>query len=125
VRVAEGHHLRHWAAGGPTTLSNLALLCRWHHRVVHEGGYSIDPRLDGTLKFLRPDGREVCEAPSIAALPDDPIAALRATPAANGLTINARTAETDWDGRPLDIGWAIDVLHPVANPAPPAAPMLG
>ena len=26
VRVGQGHHIRHWAAGGPTTLSNLALL---------------------------------------------------------------------------------------------------
>jgi hypothetical protein len=39
VRVGEGHHLRHWAQGGPTTLSNLALLCRRHHRSVHEEGY--------------------------------------------------------------------------------------
>jgi hypothetical protein len=35
VRVGQGHHLRHWAEGGPTTLSNLALLCRRHHRAVH------------------------------------------------------------------------------------------
>ncbi|HEY7654396.1 MAG TPA: DUF222 domain-containing protein [Methylomirabilota bacterium] len=38
VRVGQGHHVRHWAAGGPTTLSNLALLCRRHHRAVHEEG---------------------------------------------------------------------------------------
>ena len=30
----QGHHIRHWAHGGPTTLSNLALLCRRHHRAV-------------------------------------------------------------------------------------------
>ncbi|HSL48572.1 MAG TPA: DUF222 domain-containing protein [Candidatus Deferrimicrobiaceae bacterium] len=36
VRVGQGHHVRHWAQGGPTTLSNLALLCRRHHRAVHE-----------------------------------------------------------------------------------------
>ncbi len=34
----EGHHIRHWAHGGPTTLSNLAMLCRRHHRAVHEEG---------------------------------------------------------------------------------------
>ena len=39
VRVGQGHHVRHWAQGGPTTLSNLALLCRRHHRAVHEEGY--------------------------------------------------------------------------------------
>jgi hypothetical protein len=31
-RFTQGHHLKHWANGGPTTLSNLALLCRRHHR---------------------------------------------------------------------------------------------
>jgi hypothetical protein len=35
----QGHHLRHWAQGGPTTLSNLAMLCRRHHRAVHEEGH--------------------------------------------------------------------------------------
>jgi hypothetical protein len=42
VRSAEGHHIRHWAHGGPTTLSNLALLCRRHHRSVHEEGYHVE-----------------------------------------------------------------------------------
>ena len=41
VRFGQGHHLRHWAHGGPTTLSNLALLCRRHHRAVHEEGYQV------------------------------------------------------------------------------------
>src|SRR5438874_11554599 len=42
VRFGQGHHIRHWAQGGPTTLSNLALLCRRHHRAVHEEGYQLD-----------------------------------------------------------------------------------
>jgi hypothetical protein len=33
----EAHHLRHWLSGGPTDLANLALVCRAHHRAVHEG----------------------------------------------------------------------------------------
>src|SRR5207253_2687066 len=41
VRFGHGHHIRHWAQGGPTTLSNLALLCRRHHRAVHEDGYQL------------------------------------------------------------------------------------
>ena len=35
----EAHHLRHWLHGGPTDLANLALVCRAHHRAVHEGGW--------------------------------------------------------------------------------------
>src|SRR5947207_6216469 len=46
-RFTQGHHLRHWAQGGPTTLSNLALLCRRHHRAVHEEGYHVDREPDG------------------------------------------------------------------------------
>jgi 5-methylcytosine-specific restriction endonuclease McrA len=37
----EGHHIKHRASGGPTTLSNLATLCRRHHRAVHEEGYGL------------------------------------------------------------------------------------
>ncbi len=62
----QGHHIRHWAHGGPTTLSNLVVLCRRHHRSVHEEGYRIET--------LRPG----------------------------------------WSGERLDVGWAIDVLHPLA-----------
>src|SRR6266850_1419431 len=39
VRFGQGHHIRHWAQGGPTTLANLTMLCRRHHRAVHEEGY--------------------------------------------------------------------------------------
>src|SRR5438874_11361682 len=42
LRFGQGHHIRHWAHGGPTTLSNLALLCRRHHRAVHEEGYQVE-----------------------------------------------------------------------------------
>lgn len=37
----DAHHLKHWIDGGPTTLDNLALLCRRHHRLVHEGGWRL------------------------------------------------------------------------------------
>jgi hypothetical protein len=37
-RWCDAHHIEHWADGGPTSLSNLILLCRRHHRAVHEGG---------------------------------------------------------------------------------------
>jgi 5-methylcytosine-specific restriction endonuclease McrA len=53
-RFCQAHHIRHWAQGGPTTLSNLALLCRRHHRAVHEEGYQVDRQPDGELRFRRP-----------------------------------------------------------------------
>ncbi len=117
VRVGEGHHVRHWAQGGPTTLSNLALLCRRHHRAVHEEGYRIEQLPDGELRFWRPDGRLLPDVPPTPALPADPVSALRAQHVAQGLQLHARTGLAGWLGERLDVGWAIDVLHPLASRA--------
>jgi Domain of unknown function (DUF222)/HNH endonuclease len=38
---ADAHHLVHWADGGETALENLVLLCRPHHRIVHEQGWIL------------------------------------------------------------------------------------
>ena len=117
VRVGQGHHVRHWAQGGPTTLSNLALLCRRHHRAVHEEGYQLEPLSDGALQFRRPDGRMLPEVPAPATVPADPVAALRARHVAHGLQLHGRTGLAQWLGERLDVGWAIDVLHPLATRA--------
>jgi len=113
----QGHHVRHWAEGGPTTLGNLALLCRRHHRAVHEEGYQIKRQPDGALRFRRPDGRPLPEVPPPAAVPGDAVQALRATHEAQGLRLHARTACPGWLGERLDVGWAIGVLHPLATRA--------
>ncbi|MEX2224370.1 MAG: HNH endonuclease signature motif containing protein, partial [Candidatus Rokuibacteriota bacterium] len=114
VRFGQGHHLRHWAQGGPTTLSNLALLCRRHHRAVHEEGYQVARGADGALRFRRPGGQPIPEVPQPPAVPADPVGALRTLHAAQGLQLHARTAGPGWLGERLDVGWAIDVLHPLA-----------
>jgi 5-methylcytosine-specific restriction endonuclease McrA len=110
----QGHHLHHWAQGGPTTLSNLAMLCRRHHRAVHEEGYQVDRQPDGELQFRRPDGRPLPEVPAPATVPADPVQTLRERHEAQGFRLHARTAFPGWLGERLDLGWAIDVLHPLA-----------
>jgi HNH endonuclease len=117
VPFGQGHHVRHWAHGGPTILSNLALLCRRHHRAVHEEGYQVDRQPDGALRFRRPDGRLLPDVPGPPAVPADPVQALRAQHNAQGLRLHARTACPGWLGERLDLGWAIDVLHPLARRA--------
>jgi 5-methylcytosine-specific restriction endonuclease McrA len=117
VRVAEGHHVRHWAQGGPTALSNLALLCRRHHRAVHEEGYQVVRGPDGALEFRRPNGWLLPDVPLPAVVPADPVGALQEQHAAQGLRVHARTTCPAWLGEPLDVGWAIGVLHPLATRA--------
>ena len=114
-RFTQGHHLRHWAHWGPTTLSNLALLCRRHHRAVHEEGFRVARGPDGTLRFHRPDGRPLPDVPLPAAVPGDPSESLRTCHDAQGLRLTAWTARPTWLGERLDVGWAIDVLHPRAT----------
>jgi Domain of unknown function (DUF222)/HNH endonuclease len=53
----EAHHLRHWLHGGPTDLANLALVCRAHHRAVHEGGWRLQRDPDGRLTAIPPHRR--------------------------------------------------------------------
>jgi hypothetical protein len=50
----EAHHIQHWLDGGPTDLDNLALVCRAHHRVVHEGGWRLARGPDGRLTAIPP-----------------------------------------------------------------------
>ncbi|NKS55248.1 DUF222 domain-containing protein [Rhodococcus hoagii] len=37
----EGHHITHWADGGPTDLDNLVLLCRYHHTLLHHSHWEV------------------------------------------------------------------------------------
>ena len=69
---------------------------------------------DGELRFRRPDGRLLPEVPVPARSPDNPVQALRARNEAIGLHLDAQTTRPGWLGEPLNVGYAIDVLHPRA-----------
>lgn len=54
----DGHHVIHWADGGPTDRVNIVLYCDHHHHVVHQRGWR--EKFDGhELHVFRPDGTEV------------------------------------------------------------------
>ncbi len=52
TRYVDGHHIVHWSEGGETKLDNLVLLCRRHHRLVHEYGFRV-VKSDLAFHFLK------------------------------------------------------------------------
>ena len=63
-QFTEAHHVKHWADGRETSLRNTVLLCRRHHRAVHEGRAKVSVASDGTVLFVTPKGRMLVDAPS-------------------------------------------------------------
>jgi hypothetical protein len=65
----DGHHLIHWIDGGETTLSNTCLLCRRHHRFVHELGWRLLWGDEGEMLAIKPElgihGRFIPVAPPL------------------------------------------------------------
>jgi hypothetical protein len=113
----DGHHIKHWVNGGETRLSNLALLCRYHHRQVHEGGIAIEVLNDGALRFILRDGRSVTSlAPARLESDQAPLAedVLQGTwfdlfchHNAENIVITEDTAVTRWTGESMDYSAAV------------------
>jgi len=98
----EGHHIKHWADGGETSLNNTALLCSLHHRYVHEYGYTIELGEDQRPRFRNPHGWLVPAVPSRPTVSDLGWPWIRAVNAP--LAIDANTIACEWDGKPVDYG---------------------
>ena len=64
-RFLHCHHIEHWLHGGQTVAGNLLLLCRRHHRYVHEHGFRVELDENGdhtgeiTARFRDPYGRVI------------------------------------------------------------------
>jgi len=114
-RFVDGHHITHWAHGGKTSVENLVLLCRHHHRLVHEGGYRLERRSGGRLVFRRPDGRRVSDHPQPCG---GTSVAVRERHGRHGPPIDADTAVTGWQGDPLDLGLVTELLLAHHEPCP-------
>jgi len=108
LKFCEAHHLKHWANGGETSLDNLVLLCRRHHRAVHEEGYRIEHSSDGELRFFRPQGWEIPYVPPPPVLSREPLETLSVMLVEDGVSIDANTSFPTWEGGPLDLGWAVE-----------------
>jgi len=106
-RRCDAHHIQHWVDGGATRLDNLVLLCRRHHRAVHEGGFGVMRGRDDALTFLRPDGAPLEVAP----------ASPQRLPRLRDAAPHVIGTPPIWDGAPFDLAWAIDVLYRRGLPA--------
>lgn len=69
-RFVDGHHIQHWIDGGATSLDNTALLCRRHHRYVHECGFTIE-KVGDELVFRDPRGEVIRPQAERPRLPTD------------------------------------------------------
>jgi hypothetical protein len=108
TRFTDAHHVKHWADGGETKLSNLVTLCHFHHRLVHEGGFGVQAGMDGDFQFT--DAHQVV-------IPTAPRSTFRGnvTELINRnrdgqLNINPGTPIPYWLGERMDDGMAVEAL---------------
>ena len=91
----EAHHIQYWPLGGPTDRDNLLLLCSFHHKRLHDGGYVIR-RLPGGVSLETHDGQEIgrreLEVPR------------------EQQTFPSETARSLWGGAPMDFDHVMCIL---------------
>jgi hypothetical protein len=100
LRFTDAHHVRHWADGGETTLGNLVLLCRRHHRAVHEGGVRVCMDVNHQVVFFTSKGRALFGAPPVNPEPGRPRAMGEPLPeveAAAAIPRFKRDADIPWE----------------------------
>ncbi len=102
TRFLHGHHLEHWLHGGETSLANLVFLCSFHHRLVHEGGFSITINEAAEVVVTAPTGRNVSAEMYSEAV--DWRGTGLGDPSASPMPFPY------WDGEPVDYDSAGDVL---------------
>ena len=108
LRFTEAHHIVHWADGGETRLDNLILLCRHHHRALHEEGFRVRLSPDGKPRFFDRAGWPLPDcAPPPPALGPDPVGTLRGRLRKRGVVPNGWTCSSRYEGS-RDIPWDLE-----------------
>jgi hypothetical protein len=103
------HHGKHWSRRGHTKKTNLFLVCLYHHKVLHEGGWHATGDADDMLTFIDLNGRPMPEV-SLPPPRTDP-AAIRREHARTGTYINAETIVSKQDAiERLDLDHAVQAL---------------
>jgi Domain of unknown function (DUF222) len=102
-RATQAHHIRWWLYGGITSLGNLISLCKYHHRLIHQHGYSIGTTPVGSFTFFRPDGKRIPDSPPLPE-PAGPLSG------EHDAEITPETIVPPWYGERLNLDYAIAVL---------------
>ena len=107
-RYVDAHHIIHWADGGETSLSNCTMLCRHHHRLVHEEGFGCERSDDGEVIFTDPGGQVLSGSFRLDPTTYTSIVALHMQ---QKLGISAKTAlaSTEW-GHGMDMRMLMDCM---------------
>jgi hypothetical protein len=107
-RFVDAHHIHHWADGGETAMHNLVLLCRRHHRLVHEGGFGIRQTAGGEIIFSDPQGQDIPTTPETRSRGN--VFALFAAHRQADLDITPQTPIPNWLGERMDDSMAVEGL---------------
>lgn len=65
-RFTQAHHVVWWSKGGRTDLDNLALVCTFHHTLVHEHNWNLERDAEGGFAWFEPDGTRYRAGPLAA-----------------------------------------------------------
>jgi hypothetical protein len=103
-RFVDAHHIVHWADGGETSMDNLVLLCRRHHRLVHEGGFGVHVGAGNEIWFSYPRG-DTLPATADGCFRGN-ARLIRVHSAEKNLEITPRTLPPEWDSGPMDYNYA-------------------
>ena len=106
----DAHHIVHWADGGETKLSNLVLLCRRHHRLLHEGGFSVRMSEAGAVRFFHRRGRPLEQSPAPPPVGLHAARELVEHLEDAGILITGEESMPSWDGRPLDLPYVMECV---------------
>jgi len=108
TRFVDAHHVVHWADGGETAMDNLVLLCRRHHRLVHEEGFGLETERPGRFIFTLPNGQPIAECPKTRFRGN--VTALKSRNRRQGVDITPRTPIPLWYGESMDTQIAVEAL---------------